>query len=175
MAKREKIMLLLMAVALVFGSYFLFFAPDQSEKTHLRGDDSEELNRFVMQAAKRLYKKNEATTAQYIIAQARTNWVRDPFISPKTVAPVLLVAIETPKKDVPVILFSYSGYLDVGGMRLAIINGQEYAIQDTVSPQGHILTHISPHQVILKGNGETPRLVIPLEESRVLAAEPPAP
>ena len=175
MAKREKIMLLLMVVALVFGSYFLLFAPAQMDETSSARDDSEELNRFVMQAAKQLYRKNEVTTALYIIDHARTPWVRDPFITIKAPEPVKPEVVPSPKNVLPDVTFSYTGYLDVGGMRLAIINGQEYATQDVIGPEGHVLTHISPQQVIIQSSRQKTRLVVPLEETRVLTAEPPTP
>ena len=41
----------------------------------------------------------------------------------------------------------YTGYIEVGAQRLAIINDMEYTSGDAIDVQGHYVRRIQPHQV----------------------------
>jgi len=58
----------------------------------------------------------------------------------------------------------YSGFIEIGKKRLAIVNGLEYAISETIQPDGYVLLAITPAEIRVgyaSGNAE---FVVPLEE-----------
>jgi hypothetical protein len=58
---------------------------------------------------------------------------------------------------------AYSGFLEIGSKRLAIINGMEYEAGDRVNPGALSIKSILPNKVIMTSSqGE---IVLPLQES----------
>ena len=58
----------------------------------------------------------------------------------------------------------YSGYLKIGDMILAIINGTEYGIGEPLDIPGFSVKYIAPHQVVVEVEGQIDNLILPLEE-----------
>jgi hypothetical protein len=60
----------------------------------------------------------------------------------------------------------YSGYLQLGAKRMAIINGMEYEEGEMLPASGYFIRSISPKSVVVGKIGESKSHVLPLDETR---------
>lgn len=163
MSKREKIIVLLMIGAILYGGYEFFWASSAGNKVENPAEKEKVLNKFVTDVADKLRKKDISVTDKYVIARAKDEWTQDPFL------PTLMKLKPAESKEVeeeaaPKPSFKYSGYMEMGKRRLAIINGMEYATGDKLEPGGYRVKSISPAMVELIVTGTDNIVVIPVEE-----------
>ena len=64
----------------------------------------------------------------------------------------------------PKIEFVYTGYLEVGRKRMAIINGMEYREGEALDIKGFVLKSVSPTKVVIENRGIGATLNVPLQE-----------
>ncbi len=162
MSKREKILVGLMLLAVVYGLYIWFLPSPQ--QTAAKKDDNEQkrLSAFIIKVAEQTatgISKNMA----YVLQKAEAKWERDPLIriEPKTVE-------KEEDRQQPVLSskMTYTGYLRMGDKRLAIINGTEYEAGDRLEPSGFIIRSISPSRVVIAPPGRKKKTIhLPLEET----------
>ena len=154
-----------MVLAVIYGIYALFFAAPPEEVTFKRGGDKEldALNKFVSKVAEKT--NNSLSEEQsYILRKAQSDWKQDPLIKllPKTSKE------EEEEQAQPLKLnrkVSYTGFLQMGDKRLAIINGLEYEIGDSLEPDGLIIQNIQPHHVVIASpDNKDKKVILPMEE-----------
>ena len=164
MSKRERVILILMVLAIIIGGYSLLFT-SPSDTDHTGPELSvEKLNKFVNDVAESLSKRDLSKADIHILAQARAGWKRDPFLKSKL--PVKFDGSnDAAITDVSGIRFSYSGYLTMGDQQLAIINRMEYGVGDELNQSGYIVESITPNLVVIGVTGKKDKLVLPLEET----------
>jgi len=99
----------------------------------------------------------------YVVRRAESGWSRDPFVDGKVYSrwfpreKALASADKAP--------FTYTGYLEVNGKRMAIINGMEYGMGDPLEVEGYFVKSISPVKVAVHQKaGERKALEIPIQE-----------
>jgi hypothetical protein len=163
MSKREKIIVGLMVLAVIYGVYIMFFESPQSADTFSAGGDREleALNTFISKVAEKS-KSGLSKKQAYVLKKAQTAWKQDP-----------LVQLEAKKAEVdsgpdPVLdaRVRYTGFLQMGDTRLAIINGMEYGAGDRLEPGGFIIRRIFPDQVVLTPPGKKKKtMILPMEET----------
>jgi hypothetical protein len=107
-----------------------------------------------------------------MIKNAETPWRHDPFFERSSYREWLI-----PKEPVPVSTaggaspspaqkgqFNYTGYVDMGNKKVAIINGSEHAVGDALDVEGFVLNGIYPSRILIY-NKETKRtLDVSLQE-----------
>ena len=60
----------------------------------------------------------------------------------------------------------YTGFLEMGDKRLAIINGTEYETGEKLEPGGFVIQSIRPNQVVISPEDrKTKTMILPLEEN----------
>ena len=164
MAKREKIILSLMVLSIFLYGVYYYSAVKPADTGIERPEKKEEkLNKFVTDIAVKLRKKDISRTDKHIIAMAESEWARDPFLQ-----------VELPLKSQPKqerveasalnVNFIYSGYMEMGDNRLAVINGIEYVVGEELNPGGYIVNSISPARVVIGVKGTDQTIVLPVEE-----------
>ncbi len=162
MSKREKILIGLSILTVVYGLYVWLLASPQQAATLVGDKDQKELNAFILKIAEKTaarLSKNEA----YALQKAQDQWTRDPLIQIEPKAPE-----EVEQNQEPVLTSNaiYTGFLRMGDKRLAIINGMEYEIGDILEPDGFIIRSISPSSVVIAPPGKKKKtLTLPLEET----------
>lgn len=123
----------------------------------------EKLNKFVADIAVRLKKKDISRTEKHIIAMAKSEWAGDPFLRIE-----LPLESQAQQERVEVsalkVNFTYSGYMEMGDRRLAVINGMEYVVGEELEPGGYIVNSISPAQVVIGIKETNQTIVLPVEE-----------
>jgi len=163
MAKREKIILSLMVLSvLLYGFYYFSNKPSD---TGIGSPEKKEanLNKFVADIAVRLKKQDISRLDKHIIAMAKSKWAGDPFLRGE------LPLESQPKQELVEtsalnVNFIYSGYMEMGDNRLAVINGMEYVVGEELNTGGFIVNSISPAQVVIGIEGTDQTIVLPVEE-----------
>ncbi|MBU0986869.1 MAG: hypothetical protein KKH68_06405, partial [Proteobacteria bacterium] len=61
--------------------------------------------------------------------------------------------------------FTYSGYMETGNQRLAIINGMEYTVGEELEPGGYTVNSISANQVVIGVVGTDKIIVVEAKET----------
>lgn len=162
MTTREKIIVGLMVLAVIYGVYTVFFATPRNVSIPSGNRELETLNSFVTKVAEKT-KTSLSKEQTYILQKARTDWKQDPFvqIQPK------LTREEAAARQ-PLVLnrkVVYTGFLEMGAKRLAIINGMEYEVGDRLEPAGLIVRTINPtHVVVAAPDKKNKTLSIPMED-----------
>jgi hypothetical protein len=165
MTNREKALVFLMVLAVVYGVYFVFFTGPEEEAAFKNGGDTkfEALNSFITKVAEKT--KSSLPEAQvYALQKAQTDWAQDPLvhIKPK-------MSREEEAQRQPLKLerrIKYTGFLQMGAKRLAIINGLEYEIGDRLEPDGLIIRSIHPNHVVIGSPvHKNKKVILPMEET----------
>ena len=126
MTKREKIIIVLMLVALIYGG--LSYVLGSREKSGVANPEKrkESLNKLVTDVAQNITENNLYKLDNYIVSQALGAWPDNPFQMPEMVVQAEKKSGEEKvQKDISwqQVKLVYSGYLKIGDMILAIING----------------------------------------------------
>ncbi|MCP4579477.1 MAG: hypothetical protein GY846_24660 [Deltaproteobacteria bacterium] len=165
MTTRERIILVVMFLAVAYGIYALFLSsPSKITSSDTKGQETR-LNTLIADVSEALKKETITEPDLHTIARAEAEWTNDPFYASKF--SVLDEAGKTPGTIDAVFregdLF-YSGYLKMGEKKVAIINGVYYRIGNELEQGGYIVRDISPTRVRLKIKGKKEEITIPLVE-----------
>ncbi len=159
MSTREKVILSFAVIALIVGGYLYFF--DSSESVIKLKDSTvnvDELKGYVSEKMGELEGDEYSEKDSYVIEMATTPWERDPFSNAENLDSI---SDAPPNSDLN---FRYSGYVQIGGNLLAIINGIEYQIGEELGNPSYIVDSISPEKVGVKV-GKRKMIYLPLEET----------
>lgn len=162
MSKREKIIVFAALVAVIYAVYSLFM-PSPSKQTNIDTKIKETGTiKFIANLSEDLDKDASDKTDIYIIAQAEAEWEKDPFLKTE-----LTKESEVPKQPVPLeqeISFTYSGYIEMGDIRLAIINGVEYETGEELEFAGYIVERIEPLKLVIRDKEKQTIIIVPIKE-----------
>ena len=151
-----------MVVAVAYGVYTVFFSAPREASISSSHKETDTLDSFVNKIAKQT-KTGLSKEQTYILQKARAEWKQDPFIQirPK------LTRDEAAERQ-PLVVNSkilYTGFLEMGNKRLAIINGMEYEVGDTLERTGLVVRNISPSRVVVAApDNKNKTLILPMEE-----------
>lgn len=167
MTTREKIIVGLMVLVVGYGVYTIFLEKPPGIKTLQAQTGLEALNTFITKVAETT-KSGLSDADAYIIQQAEAQWDQDPMVSVETeIEPEVKEKgedVKTPPAQAVRIV--YSGYLEMGDKRIAIINGLEYEPGDVLVEGGYMVREISSTRVVLATTqGGKKTLVVPLVEA----------
>ncbi len=167
MKRREKIILGLMALVIAYGFYALFFSSPHKKTDIYAGKKSEELSRIITEISLDLSKSGPTEEDNYVIARAKSDWVKDPFLEKKASVTKEIQKPKEPEVVIPKFTFAYSGFMKMGELKIAIVNGLEYKIGEEVVPDKCVIREIYPNKVIIriKGiKGKKGEIIVPLVE-----------
>jgi hypothetical protein len=169
MSKREKIILIIMALTIVYGFYALFLENPSAGKPKLAatGNKLDTFNKFITTVAT-LVKGGVSEEETYIIDKIPVKWTKDPFLNTRKE-----VAFKPEKEKLDEVKKSataqelgivYSGFLNMGNRNLAIINGIEYEKGEKLPDGAHIVEEIHPNRVVVGMQGKKKKITVKLEE-----------
>ena len=103
-----------------------------------------------------------AVEYQYLVERAARDWVKDPFI-PSSALLKSQAAVQTPEQrnaesSGPAPDFVYTGFLQLGDKKLAVINAMEYTVGESIGTRGYYIKSITPNKVVI-GNVDTMDLI----------------
>lgn len=163
MSKREKIIVLLMALAVLYGGYEFFWASKPKKGIKSPEKKEEVLDKFVTDVAVKLKKKDISDLDKHIIARAKDEWTRDPFVRIELPSESELKQERIEASALEMNL-TYSGYMEMGDQKLAVINGMEYMVGDELEPGGYIVKSISSTQIEIGIKDTKQTIVLEVEE-----------
>ncbi|MGD9240829.1 MAG: hypothetical protein PVG69_12435 [Desulfobacterales bacterium] len=170
MTTREKIIVGLMLLTVIYGVYTVFFegkggTPEIATISATK--ELENLNSFITKVAE-ASKSGLSEEDKYIIELAEAEWKQDPLIlaelkdRPES---EIKKAAQVTKVSIPDLNISYTGFMQMGDIKFAIINGVEYATGDRLEQGDYILRSITPSRVVIVPTGPSKkRYIFPLEE-----------
>lgn len=170
MTTREKIIVGVMCLTIVYGAYELFgphtTGKPTSRSTH--ANPTGELRNFVNEVTQKMADGRMSKDFQYMVAQASTDWTRDPFLQSTLPLKQQLVAPATPaqlpEKERMAKAFTFTGFLQIGDTKLAVINGTEYAVGETLQDSGYYLKNVSAERAIIGRTDGSETIQVPLTE-----------
>jgi hypothetical protein len=170
MTNREKIIVGLMLLTVVYGVYTVFFEGKRSAEPLAAigsAKELENLNSFITKIAE-ASKAGISEADKYIIDRAETEWKQDPLISVNlTNRPESEIqkSKEVTQVSIPDLKVSYTGFMKMGDKTFAIINGVEYAAGDPLEQGDYMVRSITPSQVVIvSARDSKQRFVFQLEE-----------
>ena len=168
MTNREKVIIVFALLAVVYGVYIVFLEPKAQQATFTTSEkELDSLNTFITKVAVAT-KEGLSEKDSYILQRAENQWLRDPLIRIRK--PKISAEEESQKSrqsSGPETAILYTGYLEMGTMRLAIINGNEYAAGDRLEQGGYVVRSISPNQIVIAAtDGSKNLFIVPLQETQ---------
>jgi hypothetical protein len=149
--KREIIILGVMGVVVLIGAVS-FLLPRGKTKSALKtAAPTEDVQTFINDITASL---GQAVTKDkdVILIAAQRDWTPDPFLDTVPYkqwtilnAPALIGKTVDKKID-----FVYTGYLEEGNKKIAIVNGIEYKEGEMLEIKGYILKNASPRSVVIE-------------------------
>lgn len=175
MSKREKIIVGCMIVAVIYGAYSFLF--DSSAKKSLRtvADSGPPLQQYVIEVINQLKKADASTTDGYLLDQAQGTLNKNPFyreasVREETNAAEAAAEAEMRKRAADEAAaasrLSYTGYIEMGSNRLAILNGSEFSEGELINADGMVLRKITPTAVVIGIPGLPGTTTIKITESK---------
>ena len=170
MNRREKIIVAVMSMAILYGAYSLLFDSQSSRLDGQSGTETEPIEQFVIGVTTQLRKADASAQNAFLVNSARAEWKRDPMVrvARLNAAEAAVVEEAAAETAAPVEVnadgWTYTGFLEMGKRRLAILNGQEYEPGDMLSPDGYYLKGVSANHVVIGRKGAKETVTINIEE-----------
>jgi len=157
--KREKIILALMCVVILYGLYSFFLESPSGKKEAADVTRQEEMNRIgtlVTTVSVSLKEGMPSSVDAYIIKEAQKEWGKDPFYT--------AYEAETEKTTAELPDFAYTGYVEYGSSRLAVINGVDYRVGESLELPGFVLLSVAPSKVVILDREGKRNITVPFKE-----------
>jgi hypothetical protein len=159
--KRQMIILGVMAIVVCYAA-FDFLTPKKRSSAPDMAQKTAELSTFVTDLTAGLGKDTTKNLNTLIFSRAEKEWTQDPFLDAKSFK--AWSTAKAPVKGATKSEFVYSGYLDTGRKRMAIINGIEYSEGESLDVKGYVLKSASPTKVVIENRGTGATVNVPLPE-----------
>ena len=161
--KREIIILVIAALFVLYAGYeYLIAGPANKKIITNTGSDSVDINNSITGITKDLGKDKITDFDAYVVKRMEADWGRNPFWKKDMYK--AWVNKEGLAKGGILAKLIYSGYVDSGKIKLAVINGFEYRIEEQLEIEGYVLKQITPSKVIIFNKNTGNKEEIPLQE-----------
>ncbi len=150
MNEREKKIVILMAIVVVIA--VIYFVLEWSSSGEAKPKAQEKglvgLLAFVSETKKSVDEIKVSEAGQQVIKVTAKAWLKDPFL--QNVTAEELGSSDLVSESISSSEFVYSGFLQLGSMKMAVIDGMEYEVGDEVEDQGMIVVEIHPDRIVLE-------------------------
>ena len=164
MGAREKILVGLMVLAVLYGAFELLIGPpEKSGPDEKSGQEIESARKMAEKIDTRIDRAQLTAIQKNTLKLAAQQWERDPFyVLPEEKS---LAANDSGSRGNFGSL-KYTGYLEVGDRKMAIINGVEYRMGERLEKGSGVVKQITPGRVIIESERTGERSAVPYSESR---------
>jgi hypothetical protein len=161
-SKREQIIIAVTLLAALYAGWQLLFSRNAGNQSPSAVKDKP-ADEFLMEVAQGLALNRPTEIEKAVLEKTERPWPADPFV--QTVPSSQTTGTDTSSQSTGTLpdSFSYTGYIEAGHHRLAIIGGTEYEIGDMVADSLLTVRGISPGQVLLE-DPEGRRYSAPLQD-----------
>jgi hypothetical protein len=158
--KKREIVIVSIAVLLILYAVYVYFIagklPGKKVQTVAATTKVESVTSGI---AIELSKNKLSDLDNYTIKHAAIDWGKSPFLERN-----LYRAWQTKDGGGGTFKIIYSGYVDSGKHKMAVLNNVEYRIGEELKEEGYILKHITPLKVIIYDKRAGNNLEIFLQE-----------
>lgn len=150
MSRREKILLAAVCVTAVIGLWITLDRPAPPPPQKPRPSTAGEAEKLL-----RVIKDSSLRPSETALLEAiRGTWRR---------AALYDKSLSGPEKTQPKTLPRFTGYVELGSGRLAVVDGMEYQVGDTLDGGGYKVLSIAPEQVVLESLANGQQVPLPYE------------
>ena len=161
--KREIIILVVAAVFVLYAGYeYLIAGPANKKNITSASTDSVKINTFVSGLTNDLMRDKIADLDAYVVRRMEADWGKNPFWKKDSYR--AWAAREGAASGSALAKIIYSGYVDSGKNKMAVINGFEYRLGEELEIEGYVLNKIMPSKVLLFNKNTGNKEEIPLQE-----------
>lgn len=146
MTNREKVIVGLMVLTVGYG-VIEYTMPRRNAGPPLTAP-AEGVNAFIAKVADTI-KAASSDASALVIRKAEAAWTQDPFLEIRKPQPARAEAAAPKEAGRGPVNLVYSGFIEIGAKRMAIINGMEYEAGDTVNPGGFTVKSVLPTKVLI--------------------------
>lgn len=155
-AKREIIILLVAGLAVTYFIFDILVAPSLKKPAMSIETEKVDIQKLLAEMGEYAKKDGSVDTLIYTVSRAELVWPRDPFLNEDLAS---AASVESQKTK-----FNYTGFIMLGGKRLAVINGIEYQTGESLTTGGFVVRAINPNDVVLEDAVNKSRLSVPIQE-----------
>jgi len=160
---REIIILVIAALFILYAGYEYLIAGPASEKVKTSTSaESVNINNSINEITKDLGKDKITDFDAYVIRRMEADWGKNPFWKKDLYKE--WGNREGVAKSGVLAKIIYSGYVDSGKNKMAIINGLEYRLGEELELEGYVLKQITPSSVLIFNKYTGNKEEIPLQE-----------
>ena len=154
--KREIVILAVTVLAVLYGAFNFFLGKSGQKPVASSALQAEEFKNLVGEITTAMNVGTLSAGEAYAISRAEADWQHDPFYEKKTYREMLSYKemAKASKEVKENIAFNYTGYMEYGGRKVAIINGLEYSEGEKLETPGYVLKAIFPGKVIIENTLE---------------------
>jgi hypothetical protein len=168
MEKREKVLIALMIIALGYGAFELFVRPAFKTADAPSSVNVDEAMNLSQALSKSLVQADLGADEKHVLEKAAAPWAANPFYD--WPHPRAAEAMETGTKPALALeqirkTTAYSGYLEMGRTRIAVINGLEYRVGETLVEGDYVVERITPASVTLMAEQSQQEITIPYQDA----------
>jgi len=159
-----------MVLAILYGAYELLFTGRKGPAAPVTAQQGVDLTTFITDMSAVLGKDAPSRIDAQAIQRAEAEWLRNPFAPPRN-DPQWAAARTAPQAATGAAAagpakasFNYTGYVDMGHKKIAIVNGNAYAAGDALDVEGYVLKGVTPSRITLINPESGRTLDVPLQE-----------
>lgn len=160
--KRQIIILVIAALFVLYAVYEYLIAGPASKKVKTSADPAE-INTFVSELTSNLIKDNLAAVDAYILGRAEADWQKNPFWERESYKAWAAREGAAGGSGASAKII-YSGYVDSGNKKMAVINGLEYRIGEQLEMEGYVLKSITPSKVLIVNKNTGSEVEVSIQE-----------
>lgn len=153
--KRQVILIIGVVLAVLYGLYSVVIDKKTKDTGMNPQMQAKELKSFIEQTNMEITRHMPMSFDAYVINRARDDWGESLFLWKKG---------NTKKTGSDADLFIYTGFVDFGDRKAAIINDVQYKTGEALEKEGFIVRRILPDSVVIKNTLENTEFTIPLFE-----------
>ena len=157
--KRQIIILAIAALFVLYAAYEFLIAGPAAKKAKVEAKPVE-IEEFVNTVRNDLFKDKLVAVDAYVASKAEVDWGKSPFWERASYRE--FAGRDTGNGIAEKII--YSGFVDTGRKKLAIINGWEYEAGESLEIEGYVLKSVNPSRVLILNRNTGSELFVPLQE-----------
>lgn len=155
-SKRELIIMGVAGLAAIYLIFDFFVMPKLKPKPAAVQAEKVDIKNLLAEMSQYAKRDGSVDNLLYTMSRAELVWTRDPFLYEDLES---AASVEGQKGK-----FNYTGFVMLGKKRLAVINGIEYQVGETLAAADFIVRAINPNDVVLENAINRSRLSIPIQE-----------